>query len=54
MLGTIEAQGVQIIFALTRTTATHSEPIATATELAEQLITALDSWDELGYSESKH
>lgn len=53
-LGTIEAQGVQIIFALTRTTVTPSDPTATASELAAQLITALASFDGLGVNESKH
>lgn len=54
MLATIEAQGVQIIFALTRTTATPSDPTATASELAAQLITALASFDGLGVHELKH
>lgn len=54
MLGTTEAQGVQITYALTRTTATPSDPTATASELAAQLITALASFDGLGLSESKH
>ena len=54
MLATIEAQGVQITFALTRTTATPSDPTATAMELAAQLITVLASFDGLGLSESRH
>ena len=54
MLGTTEVQGVQIIFALTRTTVTPSDPTATASELAAQLITALASLDALGVHASRH
>ena len=41
MLVTIEAPGARITFVFTKTTATPSEPTATDTELAAQLITEL-------------